>query len=118
MGDQELKETLTSPVTTMRSGFISPCPRRHRSPNRSSNGNSYLTSANSCERGLTTHVAISLDICNMPFDALADFQDQLGLGHRFRRNLVSTGPNRFASGHTFTKSLIFPFDIQHDTIAN
>ena len=29
-----------------------------------------------------------------------------------------TGPNRFASGCAFTKSLIFPFPIQSDTIAN
>ena len=29
-----------------------------------------------------------------------------------------TSPNRFASGCTFTKSLMFPFAIQSDTIAN
>ena len=53
IGDQEPEETLVSPVITMRSMSIPPCPRRHCWPTRSSNGNDYSASANLYEVGAT-----------------------------------------------------------------
>ena len=68
VGDQEPAETLTSPVITMRSKFIRPCPRRHCWSHWSSNGNNCSTSADLCKRGsyqLTALLVSRSVICHL-----------------------------------------------------
>ena len=68
MGDQEPEETLTSPVITICSNFICPCPRRHCWSTRSLNGNSYSVSVNLCETGgykLTPLLASRSEMCRL-----------------------------------------------------
>jgi len=69
MGDQEPGETLTKPMITMWSNLIFPCPRRHCSSTRISNGNSYRKqSINPYERRryeLTSLLASRSSICHL-----------------------------------------------------
>lgn len=52
-----------------------------------------LPSLNEPVRGrkMETHVAVCLEVRNMPFDTLGDFLNQLTFGHRFCLNLVVLG---------------------------
>ena len=112
IGDQEPEETLAIPMITICSNSIRPCPRRHCWSTLSSNGNSCSASANVYEGELPTYNAISLEIFDMPFNALGEFLDQLTLGHRFWWSLVIIGgelsARLLAMGRTPTRLLTPP----------
>ena len=110
-GDQEPEETLMSPVITMYSNVIFPCPRRHFSSNCSSNGKSYVPGVNEPVRGRRweTHIGVILEVCDVPVDSFGDFLDQLTFGHRFCLGLVILG--RELSAYLLTTAQFWTFNL-------